>query len=92
MAADGVIPQLEPLAGDFNELASAVGTKPADVIKAAGKRLVMEIEAATDHLVWHQTQFVVIHDLSVLVVVFLFLSSGNATFLLAIITLLGWIA
>jgi hypothetical protein len=33
-AADGVIPQLEPLASDFNELASAVGPEPADVIKA----------------------------------------------------------
>ena len=34
--ADGMIPQLEPLAGDFNELASVVGPEPADVIEAAG--------------------------------------------------------
>jgi hypothetical protein len=33
-AADGVILQLERLAGDFNELPSIVGPKPADVIKA----------------------------------------------------------
>src|SRR4051794_28441174 len=46
-AADGVVPQLEPLAGDFNELASVIGAEPADVIKAAGKHLVAEIEAAT---------------------------------------------
>jgi hypothetical protein len=60
-----VIPQLEPLAGDFNELASVVGPKPADVIKAAGKHLVVEIEAATNHLVRHQHQFIVIDDLPV---------------------------
>src|SRR5215204_5914440 len=44
--ADGVIPQLEALTGDFNELVSVVGLEPADVIKAAGKHLVVEIEAA----------------------------------------------
>src|SRR5215203_2503602 len=59
-AADGVVPQLEPLAGDFNELASVVGAEPADVIKAARKHLVVEIEAATNHLVGHQYHFVVI--------------------------------
>ena len=64
-AADRVIPQLEPLAGDFNELSSVVGPKPADVIKAAGKHLVMEIEAATNHPIWHQHQSVVIDDLPV---------------------------
>jgi hypothetical protein len=64
-AADRVIPQLEPLAGDFNELSSVVGPKPADVIKAAGKHLVMEIEAATNQLIWHQHQSVVIDDLPV---------------------------
>jgi hypothetical protein len=54
---------LEPLTGDFNELASVVGPKPADLIKAAGKHLVVEIEAATNHLVCHQHQVVVINDL-----------------------------
>jgi hypothetical protein len=62
--ADGVIPQLEPLAGDFNQLALVVGRPiPADLIKAAGKHLVVEIEAATNHLVGHQHQFFVIDDL-----------------------------
>ena len=60
-----MIPQLEPLAGDFKELASVVGLEPADIIKAAGKHLTVEIEAATNHLVWHQHQFVVIDDLPV---------------------------
>src|SRR5215218_10370304 len=50
-AADRVIPQLEPLAGDFKELPSVVGPEPANVIKAAGKHLVIDIEAATNHLV-----------------------------------------
>jgi hypothetical protein len=54
---------LEPLAGDFDELASVVGAEPADVVKAAGKHLVVEIEAATNHLVWHQYHVVVIDDL-----------------------------
>ena len=64
-AADGVIPQLEPLASDFYELASVIGPKPANVIKAAGIHLMVEIEAATNHLVWHQHQVVVIDDLPV---------------------------
>ena len=64
-AADRVILQLEPLAGDFNELPSVVGPEPADVIEAAGKHRVVEIEAATNHLVWHQHNFVVIDDLPV---------------------------
>src|SRR5215217_4235990 len=64
-AADGVIPQLEPLTCDFNELASVVGPEPADIIKAAGKHLMAEIEAATNHLVGHQHHFVVIDDLPV---------------------------
>jgi hypothetical protein len=58
-----VIPQLEPLAGDFNELASVVGPEAADVIEAARKHFVVEIEAATNHLVGHQHQFIVIDDL-----------------------------
>src|SRR5688572_28166255 len=62
-AADGVIPQLEPFAGDFNELPSVVGPGPADVIEATRKHLVAEIEAATNHLIWHQHHFVVIDDL-----------------------------
>jgi hypothetical protein len=33
-----VIPQLEPLARDFKELASVVGLEPADIMKAAGKQ------------------------------------------------------
>jgi hypothetical protein len=33
-----VIPQLEPLSGDFNELASVVGPEPADVIEATRKQ------------------------------------------------------
>ena len=61
--ADGVIPQLEPLAGDLNQLASVVGPEPTDVIKATRKHLVVEIEAATNHLVGHQHHFVVIDDL-----------------------------
>jgi hypothetical protein len=60
-----MIPELEPLAGDFNELASVVGPEPADVIKAAGKHLVVEIEAATNHLVGHHHDVVVIDDLPV---------------------------
>jgi hypothetical protein len=48
--ADRVIPQLEPLAGDFNELLSVVGPEPADVIEATRKHLMVEIEAATNHL------------------------------------------
>ena len=60
-----MIPQLEPLPGDFNELASVVGPEPADVIEAARKHLVVEIEAATNHLVWYQYRFVVIDDLPV---------------------------
>jgi hypothetical protein len=60
-----VLPQLEPLAGDFNELASVVGLEPADVIEATRKHFVVEIKAATNHLVWHQYHFVVIDDLPV---------------------------
>jgi hypothetical protein len=60
-----VIRQLEPLAGDFNGRALVVGPEPADVIKAAGEHLVVEIEAATNHFVWHQHQVVVINDLPV---------------------------
>jgi len=57
-----VISQLEPLASDFYELASVIRTKPANVIKSAGKHLMVEIEAATNHLVWHH-HIVVIDDL-----------------------------
>jgi hypothetical protein len=64
-AADGMIPQLESLAGDFNEFASVVGPEPADVIEATREYFVVEIEAATNHLVWHQYHFVVIDDLPV---------------------------
>jgi hypothetical protein len=46
-----VIAQLEPLASDFNELPSAVGPEPADLIEATRKQLVVEIEAAANHLV-----------------------------------------
>jgi len=60
-----MIPQLEPLASDFNELASVVGPAPADIIEAARKHLVVEIEAATNHLVWHQHEVVGIDDLPV---------------------------
>ena len=60
-----MIPQLEPLARDFNELPSVVGPEPADVIEAARKHLVVEIESATNHLVWHPHHFVVIDDLPV---------------------------
>jgi hypothetical protein len=35
-AADGVVPQLKPLAGDFDTLASVIGAEPADVIKPPG--------------------------------------------------------
>lgn len=56
--ADRVLPQLESLTGDFNELASVVGQEPAGFIKAAGKHLVVEIEPATNHFVWHQNEFV----------------------------------
>ena len=58
-----MIPQLEPLAGDFNEFPSVVGPEPADVIEATREHLVVEIEAATNHLVWHQHHFVVMDDL-----------------------------
>jgi hypothetical protein len=54
---------LEPLAGDLNELASVVGPEPADVIEAARKHLVVEIEPATNHLVGHQHYFAGIDDL-----------------------------
>jgi hypothetical protein len=60
-----VIPQLESLASDFNEFRSFVCPEPADVIEAARKHLVVEIEVATNHLVWHQHHFVVIDDLPV---------------------------
>jgi hypothetical protein len=60
-----VIPQLESLAGDFNEFPSFVCSEPADVIEAARKHLVVEIEVATNHAVWHQHDFVVIDDLPV---------------------------
>jgi hypothetical protein len=56
---------VEPLAGDFNELPSVVGVEPADVVEAAGKHLVVEIESATDHLVWHQHHIVAFDDLPV---------------------------
>jgi hypothetical protein len=49
-----------PLAGDLNELPSVVRPEAADVIKAARKKLVIEIEAATNHLVGQQHQFIVI--------------------------------
>ena len=62
-AADGVIPQLEPLAGDFNAPPAVVGPKPADVIEATRKHLMVEIESATNHLVRHRHHFVVIDDL-----------------------------
>jgi hypothetical protein len=58
---------LEPLAGDFNELPSVVSPVPADVIEAARKHLVVEIEAATNHLVWQQHNFVIIDDFPVAV-------------------------
>jgi hypothetical protein len=58
-----VIPQLEPLASDFYELASVIGPKPANVIKAAGIHLMVEIEAATNDLVWHHHHFVVVDNL-----------------------------
>jgi hypothetical protein len=54
---------LEPLAGDLNELPSVVCPEPADVIEATRKNLVIEIEAATNHLVGQQHHFVVIGDL-----------------------------
>jgi hypothetical protein len=60
-----VIPQLEPLASDFNELALVVGPEPADVIEAARKHLVVEIEAATNYLVWHHHEVVVLDELPV---------------------------
>ena len=60
-----MISQLEALAGDLNEFSSVVGPEPADVIEAARKHFVVEIEAATNHLVWHQYRFVVIDDLPV---------------------------
>jgi hypothetical protein len=58
-----VIPQLEPLAGDLHQLPSVVGPKPEGVIKATRKHLMVAIEAATDHVVWHQYHFVVIDNL-----------------------------
>jgi hypothetical protein len=60
-----MLPQLEPLTGNFDELASVVGPEATDLIKAAGKHLVTEIKAATNHLVRHQHQFVGINDLPV---------------------------
>jgi hypothetical protein len=54
---------LETLPGNFNELASVVGPEPADLIKATRIHLVIEIEAATNHLVRHQHQFIGIDDL-----------------------------
>ena len=60
-----MIPQLEPLAGDLNEFPSVVGPEPADVTEATREHLVVEIEAATNHLVWHQYHFVVMDDLLV---------------------------
>jgi hypothetical protein len=60
-----VIPQLEPLASDFNELASVVGPEPADIVEAARKHVVVEIEAATNHLVGHQHEVVVTDELPV---------------------------
>jgi hypothetical protein len=56
---------LEPLSGDFKESPSVVGPEPADVIEATRKHLVVEIEAATNHLVCHQHHFVVIDDFPV---------------------------
>jgi hypothetical protein len=58
-----VIPQLEPLASDFDELASVVGPEPADVIETTRKHVVVQIEAATNHLVGHQHHVVVTDDL-----------------------------
>jgi len=40
-----------------------MGPQPADVIKAAGKHLVVEIEAATNHLIGQQHHFVVNDEL-----------------------------
>ena len=57
--------ELEALAGDFNALPSVVGAELADVVEAARKHLVVEIEAATNHIVRHQHHFVVIDDLPV---------------------------
>jgi hypothetical protein len=54
---------LEPLPGDFNEPPAVVGPEPADIVKAARKHLVAEIEAATNHLIWHQHHFIVIDNL-----------------------------
>jgi hypothetical protein len=61
--ADRVITQLEPLTSDLNELPAVVGSEPANVIEAARKHFVVEIEAAANHLVWRQHQFIVIDDL-----------------------------
>jgi len=72
---------LEPLAGDFNELSSLVGPEPADLIEATRKYLVVEIEAATNHLVGHQHHFVVMDDLPLAMTVYAYLqvSSGIGT-------------
>jgi hypothetical protein len=51
------------LAGDFNELPSVVGPKPADVIKAAGEQLVVKMRRQRITFVWHQHHVVVIDDL-----------------------------
>ena len=58
-----MLPQLEPLAGNFNELASVVCPEPSSVIKPARKYLMREVETAANHLIWHQHQFVRIDDL-----------------------------
>jgi hypothetical protein len=79
--ADRVIPQLEPLAGDFNKPSAVLGPEPADVIKATRKHLVMAIEAATDHLVWRQHQVIGIDDLPVAMTLYPYLevNSGMRT-------------
>jgi hypothetical protein len=54
---------LEPLSGDFNELASVISPEPADLIETTRIHRMIEIEAATNPLLWHQHHVVVIDDL-----------------------------
>ena len=58
-----MIPELEPSRVISTSLLAVVGPEPADVIKATGKHLVVEIEAASNHPVGHHHDFVVIDDL-----------------------------
>jgi hypothetical protein len=51
--ANPVIPQLERLAGDLDELPSVVA-EPADLIEAARIYLVLQVESATKHAVTRQ--------------------------------------